>query len=127
MGSFERGLGVLIESFSEFLQRLFEGNGNNESSEKQLEKTLMTQGNLSLKEALELPFSKLIIKLKNIDTKHLDGLVVYLYDEMLKDKINSPKRLENTILELVNYLDDERDEFSLERNNVKNSLLQNRK
>ena len=123
MGSFERGLGVLIESFSEFLQRLFEGNGNNEPSEKELEKTLMMQGNLSLKEFMELPFSKLLIKLKNIDTRNLDRLVVHLYDEMLEDKTDSPKRLENTIMELVSYLDDERDEFSFDRNNIKNSLL----
>lgn len=123
MGSIERGLGVLIESFSEFLQRLFEGNGNNEPNDKRLEKTLIIQGDLSLNETLELPFSKLIIKLKNIDTKHLDRLVVYLYDKMLKDKINSPKRLENTIMELVSYLDDERNAFSLDRNNIKNSLL----
>ncbi len=123
MGSVERGLGVLIESFSEFLQRLFEGNGNNEPSEKELEKTLMTQGNLSIKETLELPFSKLLIKLKNIDTKNLDRLVVHLYNEILEDKTNTPERLENTIMQLVSYLDDERDGFSLARNNIKNSLL----
>ena len=123
MSSFERGLGVLVESFSEFLQRLFEGNGNNEPSEKELEKTLMTQGNLSLKESMELPFSKLHIKLKNIDTRNLDRLVVHLYDEMLEDKTDTPERLENTIMELVSYLDGERDEFSLDRNNIKNSLL----
>ena len=124
MGSFERGLGVLIESFSEFLQRLFEGDGTNEPSEKELQKSLLTQGNLTLKEAQELPFSRLIIKLKDIDTKHLDRLAVFLYDKMLEDK-TSPlgKRLENTILQLVSYLNDERDEFSLERNNIKNSLL----
>ncbi|MDT0608054.1 hypothetical protein [Croceitalea rosinachiae] len=123
MGSVERGLGVLIESFSEFLQRLFEGNSNNEPSEKELEKILMTQGNLSVKETLELPFSKLLIKLKNIDTKNLDRLIVHLYNEMLEDKTNTPERLENTIMQLVSYLDDERDEFSLDRNNIKNSLL----
>ncbi|NAY93503.1 hypothetical protein GTQ34_16470 [Muricauda sp. JGD-17] len=123
MGSFERGLGVLIESFSEFLQRLFEGNGNNEPNEKELEKILMTQGNLSLKESMELPFSKLLIKLKNVDTKNLDRLVVHLYDKMLEAKTKKPERLENTIMKLVSYLDDERDEFSLDRNNIKNSLL----
>lgn len=52
MGSFERGLGVLIESFSEFLQRLFEGNGNSKPNEKELEKLLRSQGNLTLKETL---------------------------------------------------------------------------
>ena len=123
MGSFERGLGFLIESFSEFLQRLFEGNGNNEPNEKELEKKLMTQGNLSLKEAQELPFSKLLVKLNNIDTRNLDRLVVHLYEEMLEDKTNTPERLEKTIIQLVSYLDDERDEFSLDRNNIKNSLL----
>ena len=123
MGSVERGLGFLIESFSEFLQRLFEGNGNNEPSEKELEKTLMTQGNLSIKETLELPFSKLLIKLNNIDTENLDRLVIHLYNEMLEDKTNTPERLENTIMQLVSYLDDERNGFSLDRNNIKNSLL----
>lgn len=123
MASFERGLGILIESFSEFLQRLFEGNGNNEPNKKELEKTLITQGNLSIKEIMEMPFSKLLIKLKNVDTKNLDRLVVHLYDKMLEDKTNTPERLENTIMQLVRYLDDERDEFSLDRKNVKNSLL----
>ena len=123
MGSVERGLGVLIESFSEFLQRLFEGNGNNEPSEKKLEKILMTQGNLSIKEILNLPFSKQLTKLKNIDTKNLDRLVAHLYNKMLEDKTNTLERLENTILQLISYLDDERGGFSLDRNNIKNSLL----
>lgn len=123
MGLVERGLGVLIETFSEFLQRLFEGNGNNEPSEEQLEKMLKAQGNLSLKEALELSSSKLLVKLRKIDTKHLDGLVVYLYDEMLKENIIPRERLRNTLKQLIIYLDNERDEFSLDRNNIKNSLL----
>ena len=123
MGSVEKGLGVLIETLSEFLQRLFEGNGNNEPNEQQLEKALKAQGNLFLTEALELPFSKLLVKIRKIDTKHLDRLVVYLYDTMLKDKINPQERLGNTIKQLIIYLDEERDVFSLDRNNIKNSLL----
>lgn len=125
MGSTERGLGILIESFADFLQRLFEGNGNMEPSEKELEKALIAQGNLTLKETLELPFSKWLIKLKNINTKELDRLVVHLYGKIINDKSNSVERLERTIIQLINYLDDERDEFSLERNNIKNSLLHN--
>jgi len=126
MGATERGLGILIDSFADFLQRLFEGNGNMEPSEKELEKALIAQGNLTLKETLELPFSKWLIKLKNINTKELDRLNVHLYDKMINDKTNSVERLERTILQLINYLDDERDEFSLERNNIKNSLIHNK-
>lgn len=123
MGSTERGLGILIESFADFLQRMFEGNGNLEPSEKELEKALKAQGNLTLKETLELPFSKWLIKLKNINAKELDRLVVHLYGKMINDKTNSVERLERTIIHLINYLDNERDEFCLERNNIKNSLL----
>jgi len=126
MGATERGLGILIESFADFLQRLFEGNGNMEPSEKALEKALIAQGNLTLEETLGLPFSKWLIKLKNINTKELDRLNVHLYDKMINDKTNSVERLERTILQLINYLDNERDEFSLERNNIKNSLLHNK-
>jgi len=125
MGSTERGLGILIESFADFLQRLFEGNGSMEPNEKELEKALIAQGNLTLKETLELPFSKWLIKLKNINTKELDRLNVHLYGKMINDKTNSVERLERTIIQLINYLDNERDEFSLERNNIKNSLLHN--
>ena len=102
MGTTERGLGILIESFADFLQRLFEGNGNMESSVKELEKALIAQGNLTLKETLELPFSKWLIKLKNINTKELDSLNVHLYDKMINDKTNSVERLERTILQLIN-------------------------
>ncbi|MBO0323658.1 hypothetical protein J0X14_15215 [Muricauda sp. CAU 1633] len=126
MGLTERGLGILIESFADFLQRLFEGNGNMEPSEEELEKALIAQGNLTLKETLELPFSKWLIKLKNINTKDLDKLNVHLYGKIINDKTNSVERLERTILQLINYLDDERDEFSLERNNIKNTLLHNK-
>ncbi|WP_431163006.1 hypothetical protein [Flagellimonas beolgyonensis] len=125
MGATERGLGILIESFADFLQRLFEGNGNTEPSEKELEKELIAQGNLRLKETLELPFSKLLIKLKKINTKELDRLVVFLYGKMINDKSYSVKLLERTIIQLINFLDEERNEFSLERNNIKNSLLHN--
>ncbi|MFC4219198.1 hypothetical protein [Flagellimonas marina] len=126
MGSTERELGILIESFADFLERLFEGNGNIEPSEKELEKLLIYQGNLSLNETLELSFSKLLIKLKNINTKELDRLAVFLYGKMINDKTNSVERLKRTIIQLMNYLDDERDEFSLERNNINNSLLHNK-
>ena len=125
MGATERGLGILIESFAGFLQRLFEGNGNTEPGEKELEEALIAQGNLTLKETLELPFPKLLIKLKNINTKELDSLIVHLYVKMVNDKTNSVVRLERTIIQLINFLDDERNEFSLERNNIKNSLLHN--
>ncbi|MDC6363644.1 MULTISPECIES: hypothetical protein [Flavobacteriaceae] len=123
MGSTERGLGILIESFADFLQRLIEGNGNMEPSEKELEKALIAQGNLTLKETLKLPFSNWSIKLKNINTKELDRLAVHLYGKMMNDKTNSVERLERTIIQLISYLDGERNEFSLERNNIKNSLL----
>jgi len=125
MGAKHKVLGILIESFSDFLQRLFEGNGTNEPNEKELEKSLKTQGNLTLKETLELPFPKLLVKLKKINTEDLDRLVVHLYHKMIEDRTYPTERLENIIMQMVNYLDKERDVFSLERNNVKNSLLHN--
>ena len=123
MGSLEKGLGILIVSFSDFLRRLFEGNGDTTPSEKELKRVLNLQANLTLKETLEVPFEKMFSNLEKLKTKDLDRLIIYLYNQFIEKKTDSPERLKKTIVQLVKYLDKERKGYSLDRSNIKNSLL----
>lgn len=107
------------------MQRLFEGNGQEELDEKDLQKILLTQGNLSIKEVIEIPFFDLKIKLDKINTKILDRLIIFLYrttDKKYENHKLLKEHLYSRIMELIIYLELNRKEFSLERNNIKNSL-----
>lgn len=123
MGSLEKGLGILIVSFSDFLRRLFEGKDDTTPSEKELKRVLNLQANLTLKETLEVPFEKMFSNLEKLKTKDLDRLIIYLYNQFIEKKTDSPERLKKTIVLLVKYLDEEREGYSLDRSNIKNSLL----
>ena len=123
MGSLEKGLGILIVSFSDFLRRLFEGKDDTTPSEKELKRVLNLQTNLTLKETLEVPFEKMFSNLEKLKTKDLDRLIIYLYNQFIEKKTDSPERLKKTIVLLVKYLDEEREGYSLDRSNIKNSLL----
>ena len=120
-----QGLQILIEELADFLQRLFEGNGQDDLDVKDFPKILLTQTNLTIKEVIEIPFSDLKIKLDRINTNVLDHLVIFLYQTTNK-KYETHKLLKehlyNRIMELIIYLELNRKEFSLERNNIKNSL-----
>ena len=126
-----RWLGELILEFSEFLQRLFESSEDEESSVKKIKDTL-NQSNLTISDFAEKPISKLKTKLEQIDSRTLDLIVVFLYEQSQKENenlkkgdlkgIKSTENLNSRISELIEYLNIERKTFSLDRNNIKNSL-----
>ncbi|OWW23194.1 hypothetical protein B4Q04_21800 [Zobellia sp. OII3] len=126
-----RMLGVLVEEFSEFLQRLFEGKEDKETSTRKIKETL-SQLDLTIADIAKKPISTIKVKLEKIDSEILDLIVVFLYqtsqnDNEAQDKhslteLKSLKNLNFQIMELIKYLDLERKTFSLERSNIKNSL-----
>ncbi|SNZ00969.1 hypothetical protein [Flagellimonas pacifica] len=127
--SIARALGVLIESFSDFLQRLFEGNGQVESNERDLKNSLKNQAELKVDDLLVAPWSNLRPKLDKLDTKILDRAILFIYNKAISTdsstRTNSDKTTDLRILDLIEYLDINRTEFSLDRNNIKNSLQHN--
>ena len=130
--SIARALGLVIEIFSDFLQRLFEGVGQTELKEKELVNSLHSQGDITIGQLLKLPISELRPKLDKVDTNLLDGILVLLFEKSnnssgLKDCENlmnglTNQQLKTKAVELIEYLNSTRTEFSLERNNIKNSL-----
>jgi hypothetical protein len=122
MSGSARGIGVLVEYFSEFLQRLFEGNGVEELSKKKLNKLLKSQGNLTFDDLINMSLGNLTPKLDEIDTETLDQFIQFSYEKFVIEKKESSKQLEKRIFELIDYLDSEREGFSLERNNIRNSI-----
>jgi len=121
-GGSARGIGVLVEYFSEFLQRLFEGNGVEELSKKKLNKLLKSQGSLTFDDMINMSWGNLSPKLDEIDTKTLDQFIQFSYEKFVIEKKESNKQLEKRIFQLIDYLDSEREGFSLERNNIRNSI-----
>lgn len=130
--SIARLLGLAVEAFSEFLQRLIEGNRQAELKEKKLIDSLYAQGGLTLEQLLKQPISELKSKLDKVDTGLLDKILVLIF-EKANNRTEAPKsenssdNLTNKHLkiksaELIEYLDFNRKEYSLERNNIKNSL-----
>ncbi|MDC6363327.1 MULTISPECIES: hypothetical protein [Flavobacteriaceae] len=122
MSGSARGIGVLVEYFSEFLQRLFKGNGVEELSKKKLNKLLKSQGNLTFDDMINMSWGNLAPKLDEIGTKALDQFVQFSYEKFVIEKKESNKQLEKRIFQLIDYLDSEREGFSLERNNIRNSI-----
>ncbi|RYC52670.1 hypothetical protein [Flagellimonas olearia] len=122
MSGSARGIGVLVEYFSEFLQRLFEGNGVEELSKKKLNKLLKSQGSLTFDDMINMSWGNLSPKLDEIDKKTLDQFVQFSYEKFVIEKKESNRQLEKRIFQLIDYLDSEREGFSLERNNIRNSI-----
>lgn len=121
-GGSARGIRVLVEYFSEFLQRLFEGNGVEELSKKKLNKLLKSQGSLTFDDMINMSWGNLSPKLDEIDTKTLDQFIQFSYEKFVIEKKESNKQLEKRIFQLIDYLDSEREGFFLERNNIRNSI-----
>ncbi|WP_286812488.1 MULTISPECIES: hypothetical protein [unclassified Maribacter] len=119
-----RALGILIESFSDFLQRIFEGNGQVKLDKEDLKNSLKRQAHLEIDDLLFLPWLNLQSKLDKVDTKTLDQVILYLYGKVSNENKRS-RTTDLRILDLIKYLDTNRTEFSLDRNNIKNSLQHN--
>ncbi|HAF75771.1 MAG TPA: hypothetical protein DCG42_00485, partial [Maribacter sp.] len=77
-----RALGILIESFSDFLQRIFEGNGQVKLDKEDLKNSLKRQAHLEIDDLLFLPWLNLQSKLDKVDTKTLDQVILYLYGKV---------------------------------------------
>ncbi|MEO9479638.1 MAG: hypothetical protein ABJO28_15005 [Maribacter dokdonensis] len=119
-----RALGILIESFSDFLQRIFEGNGQVKLDKEDLKNSLKRQAHLEIDDLLFSPWLNLQSKLDKVDTKTLDQVILYLYGKVSNENKRS-RTTDLRILDLIKYLDTNRTEFSLDRNNIKNSLQHN--
>src|SRR5690625_1395511 len=123
--SIARALGLVIETFSDFLQRLFEGVGQTELKDKELVNSLHSKGEITIGQLLKLPISELRPKLDKVDTNLLDGILVLLFEKSnnssgLKDCENlmnglTNQQLKTKAVELIEYLNSTRTEFSLER------------
>lgn len=126
------GYGLMIEKFSECIEWLFEKKEKTELAKMvDLNSILNNQFNYSIIEISENLFDDVKIKLEQIDIYILDEIISTLYnalisknDNQIFKRLKSNAKLDDRIMELILFDEFKFNKLSLERNNIKNSLLE---
>ena len=123
-------IGLLIEKFQEFLEYIFEPKKKTNLEElEDLNKLLKSKYDLSILEILENDFNIISLKLKNVENETIDKMIVFLFNLKINNK--NPKflskfdsvKMNNRLLVLIDFMNNKTQKISLERSNIKNSLL----
>ena len=122
----------MIEKFQEFLEYILEPKVKTNSEElEDLNNLLKSKHDLSILEILENDFNIITLKLKNVENETIDKIIVFLFNLKVNNKIPTflskldSVKMYNRLLELIDLMDNRTQKISLERSNIKNSLLHN--
>ncbi|KGL58408.1 hypothetical protein [Polaribacter sp. Hel1_85] len=108
--------GIIIKAFSDYIsEKVFKAE-TVEVSQEILNKQLQNNSNLDIESLTKLSLTKLEKELKPIDYRIVDNCLEYIYHENKSEKIN--KR----ILEIIEILNKQHSELSVQRNNIENSI-----
>lgn len=122
-------IGLLVEKFIELLEWLIEPKKKTEIEELlEMDTYLKLKFNLSIKEITEFDFEKIAAKLRKIEVSVLDNLILLIFrcaenknEPNFFTKLNR-RNLNVRLMELIEFVEENNNNFSLERNNLKNSL-----
>lgn len=122
----------MIEKFQEFHEYILEPKVKTNSEElEDLNNLLKSKHDLSILEILENDFNIITLKLKNVENETIDKIIVFLFNLKVNNKIPTflskvdSVKMYNRLLELIVLMDNRTQKISLERSNIKNSLLHN--
>ncbi len=124
---------LMIIKLSEFMESLF-GKKNKPFSDEltDLNHQLINNYKFSIIDISENKFDDLELKLELVDKYVLDKIIFSLYkvtyseyDNIIIQKLKNNKNLIKRIMELIQFAENKSNHFSLERNNIKNSLQHN--
>lgn len=124
---------LMILKLSELMESLFRKKNKPLSIELvALNQELKKNYKLSIIDISEKSIDDLEKKLELVDSYILDKIILSFYnviysenDDLIIHKLKSNKNLKEKIMELILFAENKSNHFSLERNNVKNSLLHN--
>ncbi|MGY6649617.1 hypothetical protein [Wenyingzhuangia sp. IMCC45574] len=120
-----RGLGIIIERLSEILEEfVFPDKSQEKINKSTLNLSLKEQANLSIASLVTKPFALIEKKLLYVNEKTMEQTLDFIYR-----KYKQPKRtpeltqtINTRLTEIINYLDQNTNELSIPRNNIRNSI-----
>lgn len=124
---------LMILKLSEFMGSLFRKKNKPLSNKLiDLNHELINNYKLSITDISENKFNDLELKLELVDKYVLDKIIFSFYkvtysenDAIIIQKLKTNKNLKKRIMELIQFAENKSNHFSLERNNIKNSLQHN--
>lgn len=124
---------LMILKLSEFMESLFRKKNKPLSNELiDLNNELINNYKLSITDISEYKLDDLELKLELVDKYVLDKIIFSFYkvtysenDAIIIQKLKTNKNLKKRIMELIQFAENKSNHFSLERNNIKNSLQHN--
>jgi hypothetical protein len=124
---------LMILKLSEFMESLFKKKNKPLSDELiDLNHELINNYKLSITDISENKFDDLELKLELVDKYVLDKIIFSFYkvtysenDVIIIQKLKTNKNLKKRIMELIQFAENKSNHFTLERNNIKNSLRHN--
>jgi len=124
---------LMILKLSEFMEFLFRKKNKPLSDELiDLNHELINNYKLSIFDISENNFDDLELKLELVDKYVLDKIIFSFYkvtysenDTIMIQKLKTNKNLKKRTMELIQFAENKSNHFSLERNNIKNSLQHN--
>ena len=91
---------------------------------------LKSQFDITILQIFENDLQAVASKIKNIEISHLDKIIVLIYQNvnsdlqtLLIEQLKSKKNINERLFELIQFAESKSDKLSLERNNIKNSIL----
>ncbi len=91
---------------------------------------LKSEFDITILQILENDLQVVTSKIKNIEISHLDKIIVLIYQNvnldsksLLVKQLQSKKNINVRLFELIQFAESKSNKLSLERNNIKNSIL----
>lgn len=91
---------------------------------------LKSQFDITILQIFENDLQAVTSKIKNIEISHLDKIIVLIYQNVNSDsnslllkQLKSNKNINVRLFELIQFAETKSNKLSLERNNIKNSIL----
>lgn len=91
---------------------------------------LKSEFDITILQIFENDLQAVTSKIKNIEISHLDKIIVLIYQNvnsdsqvLLIEQLKSKKNINERLFELIQFAESKSNKLSLERNNIKNSIL----
>lgn len=122
---------LIIRKLKEFVEHIFFDKKNDIQKELiKIDTKLKSQYDITILQILENDLEIVSSKIKNIEIRYLDKIIVLIYQNVNSDsqsllfkQLKSNKNINVRLFELIQFAENKSNKLSLERNNIKNSIL----